>query len=60
MIERIIVVDPKPRPCAKSDVLVYQVPEKSREAELLMTLLSNAGVEFIEFESTRAKKKEKR
>ena len=45
MIVRLIAIDPSPRP-GKSDVLVYQIPEKSREAELLSELLTKAGIEW--------------
>lgn len=44
MIVRVIVVDPAPRP-GKGDLLVYQVPENSRELELLQELCNRAGVE---------------
>ncbi|HEY4723995.1 MAG TPA: hypothetical protein VII92_19230 [Anaerolineae bacterium] len=50
MIIRLIAVDPRPRK-GKSDLLVYQVPENSREAELLIELLSNAGIEHALLEA---------
>lgn len=60
MIVRLIVVDPRPRK-AGEDIIVYQVPEKSRAYGLLVEVLANAGVEFVELPSTRPagrKKKE--
>lgn len=45
MIVRVIAVDPSPRP-GKSDVLVWQVPENSREIEVLTGLLEEARMEW--------------
>ena len=45
MIVRLIAVDPRPKQ-GKSDVVVYQVPENSREMELLCELLSDAKIEW--------------
>jgi len=45
MTIRLIAVDPAPR-AGKSDVLVYQVPEHSRERELLCELLEGAKIEW--------------
>ena len=45
MIIRLIAVDPAPR-AGKSDVLVYQVPENSREFEVLADLLTARGIEW--------------
>ena len=50
MIIRLIVVDPRPRK-GKSDLLVYQVPEHSRECELLMQLFDDAGIEHALLEA---------
>lgn len=47
MIVRIVVVDPNPK-CSENDVLVFQVPEKSRQQEILTELLSEAGYDFVE------------
>lgn len=47
MIIRIIAIDPCPRD-PRDDVVVYQVPERSRAYELLILLLTDAGIEFIE------------
>jgi len=55
MIIRLIAVDPRPAP-GKSDVLVYQVPEHSREAELLMQLLSDAKIEWTTLASSGKRK----
>lgn len=46
MIIRLIVIDPQPRP-DRGDVLVYQVPENSREMELLCQLFDQARLEWI-------------
>lgn len=52
MIIRIIAIDPTPRD-PREDVVVYQVPEHSRAHELLVSLLEDAHIEFIEIESVR-------
>ena len=46
MIVRIMVVDPEPNGARASDVLVYQVPERSREFQLLTQLFDQAGLEW--------------
>lgn len=52
MIVRLIVVDPlgirKDKQGRETDLLVYQVPENSREAALLKDLLTAQGIEFAE------------
>jgi hypothetical protein len=50
MIIRLIAVDPHPRK-GKSDLLVYQVPEKSREMEFLIELFNEAHVEYALLEA---------
>lgn len=50
MIIRVIAVDPRPRQ-GETDLLVYQVPEKSRAYELLRELLEAAKIECVEIES---------
>ena len=55
MIVRLIVIDPSPLP-GRSDTLVYQVPENSRELHLLEELFSKAGIEHIAVELPRRKK----
>lgn len=50
-IIRVIAIDPKPRPGTHSDVLVYQVPENSREYELLLDMLTAAGLEWTKIAS---------
>lgn len=45
MIVRIIAVDPHPRKDSVDDIVVWQVPEKSRAAELLTELLDGAKIE---------------
>lgn len=54
MIVRLMVIDPNPQP-TRSDVLVYQVPEKSREMELLIQLFDQARLEWevVEFSGRR-------
>lgn len=58
MIVRLIIVDPRPRK-GETDLRVYQVPEKSREQELLMELASAAGLEVVLIESAPRKPKAK-
>lgn len=55
MITRIIAVDPTPI-AGRSDLLVYQVPENSREYKLLTEALSAAGIEWDEVKSVRKSK----
>ncbi len=45
MIVRLIAVDPRPRQ-GEGDVVVYQVPERSRAMELLCELLEDAKIEW--------------
>ena len=45
MIIRLIALDPNPRE-GKSDVLVYQIPEHSREFEVLVALFDQAAIEW--------------
>lgn len=58
MIVRIMVVDPEPRN-AIDDVIIYQVPERSRQEVLLCELLDNADIDWVKIKSTRRKKKGK-
>ena len=53
MIIRVMAIDPNPRKDSKHDVLVYQVPEKSREYELLIQMFSECGIEYQLIEPTR-------
>lgn len=50
MIVRLIVIDPRgirrDKAGRDTDILAYQVPEKSREMELLQELFSAHGVEW--------------
>ena len=50
MIIRIVAVDPRPRKCTE-DIVVYQVPEKSRSHELLVELFDREGIEWTTIES---------
>ena len=52
-ISRVIVLDPEP-PADKSDMLVFQVPEHSREFALLTSLFDKAGLEWVEIGGRRA------
>lgn len=45
MIIRLMVIDPEPQ-ADRSDVLVYQVPENSREMKLLTQLFTQARLEW--------------
>lgn len=56
MIIRIMVVDPRPRETLE-DVIVYQVPEKSRAYELLVEMLSDKGLDFVEITSRKISKR---
>ncbi len=58
-ILRICVVDPEPRANCEDDVLVYQVPEHSRQEELLKSLLDEAGLEYVSIEPKPRKKRRK-
>jgi hypothetical protein len=52
MIIRILVVDPHPRD-PRDDIVVYQVPEKSRAHELLLELLEDANLEYAQIDFVR-------
>jgi hypothetical protein len=56
VIVRLIAVDPNPRE-GKSDVLIYQVPEGSREMELLTYLLDLMRIEWAVIPSPRITRK---
>lgn len=56
MIIRIIAIDPNPRKDSKHDVLVYQVPERSREYEVLIDMFEKCRIEYTIIESHRRKK----
>lgn len=55
MIIRLVVDDPNKKP-GQHNVLVYQVPENSRELELLTQLLDMHNIEWVVFESERKRK----
>jgi hypothetical protein len=57
-IVRLICVDPRPRQ-GESDLRVYQVPDKSREKELLEELFSQAGIEHAVMDIPRKSRKVK-
>ena len=54
MITRIVVIDPCPRD-PRDDVIIYQVPEKSRAHELLLEMLEARKSEHVEIFSPRRK-----
>ena len=56
MIVRVIVIDPKPRD-PRDDVVVYQVPEKSRAHELLIDILDRVGLEHVVIDSVPSEKR---
>jgi hypothetical protein len=58
VITRIIAVDPNPV-AGRSDLLVYQVPENSREYAMLTEALTAAGIEWDEVKSVRKHKEKK-
>ncbi len=58
MIIRILVVDPDPKNPI-DDVIVYQVPEKSRQEQLLTKLLDDAGLDWTRVRSPRKKRTKK-
>lgn len=55
-IVRVIVVDPEPRDAA-DDLCIYQVPEKSRAHELLVSLCERAKLQFVTLEPQPRKAK---
>ena len=57
MIVRIIVVDPRPRK-AGEDIIVYQVPEKSRAMELLCETFKVLEIDHVVMEPKVQAKKE--
>lgn len=57
MIIRLIAIDPRPRLGSKTDVVVYQLPENSREFELLTELFDKNGIDWSTIESKRKGKK---
>lgn len=57
-IVRIAVVDPNPR-SPKDDIVVYQVPEKSRALELLTEMLERNSYEWVVVEFPGRKRKAK-
>lgn len=59
MIVRLIAEDPRPRVGSKTDLVVYQVPEKSREMELLCELLDREGITWAVLASPKPKRKPK-
>lgn len=58
MIVRMIAVDPRPRK-GEQDLRVYQVPEKSREFELLSELFDAAKIEWTVVQSAPPTKRRK-
>ena len=58
MIVRVIVIDPNPRD-PRDDVVVYQVPEKSRAFELLMDMLDCMKLEHVVINSDTPKRRKR-
>ena len=58
MIIRLIAVDPRPRQ-GESDLVVYQVPEKSRAFELLCELMDDAKIQWVPIETLRESLRER-
>jgi hypothetical protein len=56
MIIRLIALDPHPER-GRSDILVYQVPENSRELELLTQLLDEHKIEWTTLTPNPRRKK---
>lgn len=56
MIVRLMAIDPAPRVGSHTDVVVYQIPENSREYELLTTLFDKANIEWTVLKSKRKAK----
>lgn len=56
MIVRIIAIDPNPDPKRASDLLVFQVPEHSREFAVLTESFTKAGIEWDTIFSVRKPK----
>lgn len=56
-IIRVIAVDPRPRVNSGTDLVVYQVPERSREYELLLELFEREGIVSVELESRKLRRK---
>lgn len=52
MITRLVVVNPK----KEEELLVYQVPEHSAAFELLVEMLTEHGLQFVEIPATRKPK----
>lgn len=59
MIIRLMAIDPRPRPGSTTDVVVYQLPEKSREYELLVELLEQHNISWATLEPKPRKPKER-
>lgn len=56
MIIRLLVVDPQPRDL-RDDIVIYQVPEKSRAHELLIEMCDERGLDHTTVAFPRRKKK---
>lgn len=56
MIIRLVAVDPRPRLDTKTDLVVYQLPENSREFELLTEMLDERKIEWTVLKTPRKPK----
>jgi len=52
MIIRLVCVDPEPR-SAEDDLIVWQVPERSRAYEMLTQWFDENGIEWTQLEPNR-------
>jgi hypothetical protein len=59
MIIRLVAVDPRPRQ-GETDLRVYQVPEHSREEELLVELFESARIEYAKIEAPRPQRRRRK
>lgn len=59
MIIRLMAVDPQPRADSQTDIVVYQLPENSREFELLTALLDQSKIEWTVLKTPRKPKEMK-
>lgn len=57
MLTRIVVVDPNP-PDRCNDTIVYHVPENSRAYHLLLELLQQRGIDYVEVTFPTKKRKQ--
>lgn len=59
MIVKLIATDPRPRLDTKTDLVVYQVPENSREMQLLTELFDTHDIPWVLMPTSRKPKEKK-